>query len=198
MLRRGDLRPSDLMSETLQAIASLNPQLNALTAVWGDDAMDKASRADANPSALGPLSGIPSADKDLVHRAGYPTGFGSAASAGWPVPTESDPMAAWLDRSGGISVGKSATSEFGLAGYTETAACGPTRNPYDPSLGVGGSSGGAAAAVASGILPFAPGSDGGGSIRIPALACGVVGLKPSRGRVPSQSGLETQRSSWRF
>jgi amidase len=88
-----------------------------------------------------------------------------------------------------VSVGKSATPEFGLPSYTEGLAGPPTRNPWNLSFGAGGSSGGAAAAVASGMLPFAPGSDGGGSIRIPAAACGLVGVKPSRGRVPAGSGI---------
>lgn len=179
------------MAQTLQAIDSVNPVLAPFTTLWAREAMERAEAADADPSTLGPLCGIPSADKDLVHRAGKPTGFGSFAASSWPVPTASDPMASWLDSTGAISVGKTATSEFGLTGYTETVAYGPTRNPHDLSLGVGGSSGGAAAAVASGLFAFAPGSDGGGSIRIPALACGVAGLKPSRGRVPAQSGLET-------
>ena len=88
-----------------------------------------------------------------------------------------------------MSLGKSATPEFGLPSYTEGLAGPPARNPWDLTLGAGGSSGGAAAAVAAGMLPFAPGSDGGGSIRIPAASCGLVGVKPSRGRVPSGSGL---------
>ena len=88
-----------------------------------------------------------------------------------------------------MSLGKTATPEFGLPSYTEPLAGRPARNPYDPSLGAGGSSGGAAVAVAAGLLPFAPGSDGGGSIRIPAAATGLVGLKPSRGRIPAGSGL---------
>lgn len=178
------------MAEVLDGIEALNPRVRALTQVWPGWAMEQAAKQERE-SVRGPLWGIPTADKDLTHRAGRPTGWGSRASAGWPLPQVSDPMATWVDQVGALSVGKTATSEFGLTAYTESLAHGPTHNPHDASRGVGGSSGGAAAAVASGMLPFAPGSDGGGSIRIPALACGVVGLKPSRGRVPAQSGLES-------
>ena len=190
-LKRGDVSVSEYVSDTLRAIDSLNPALGAITTRWDEDAAENAAAMDASTTRDGALWGLPSADKDLVNRAGYPTGWGSRATANWPVPDTSDPMALWLDGQGAVSVGKTATSEFGLTGYTETAACGATRNPHNLGLGAGGSSGGAAVAVSSGMLPFAPGSDGGGSIRIPALACGVVGLKPSRGRVPAQSGLES-------
>jgi amidase len=182
---------SQYLADTLQAIDALNPALNALTARWDEDAIAIADTMDRQSPRGGALWGLPTADKDLVNRAGYPTRWGSRATQHWPVATMSDPMAIWLDTVGAISVGKTATSEFGLTGYTETAAFGATRNPHNETLSAGGSSGGAAVAVASGMLPFAPGSDGGGSIRIPALACGVVGLKPSRGRVPAQSGLES-------
>jgi amidase len=132
---------------------------------------------------------MPLADKDLHPRAGVPTAFGSRVHAG-NVPGESDDLVAALDAAGAVSLGKTATPEFGLPSYTEPLAGRPARNPWDLALGAGGSSGGAAAAVAAGLLPFAPGSDGGGSIRIPAASCGLVGVKPSRGRVPSGSGLD--------
>lgn len=182
---------TELLSETWSAIDRHNPEIQALVASWPDDAFATAARHDLSTNRGGPLWGIPTADKDLVHRAGYPTRWGSAATASWPVPETSDPMALWLDHTGAISVGKTATSEFGLTGYTEPAAFAPTRNPHNPRHGVGGSSGGAAAAVAAGMFSFAPGSDGGGSIRIPALACGVVGMKPSRGRVPAGTGFDS-------
>lgn len=190
-LKRGDVSVSEYVSDTHRAIDSLNPVLGAITTRWDEDAQRSAATLDASTPREGALWGLPTADKDLVNRAGYPTSWGSRATANWPLPDTSDPMAVWLDAQGAVSVGKTATSEFGLTGYTETVACGATRNPHNLELGAGGSSGGAAVAVASGMLPFAPGSDGGGSIRIPALACGVAGLKPSRGRVPAQSGLES-------
>jgi amidase len=190
-LREGDISVREYLADTFLALDRLNPIVNAVTTRWDSDAYQKAAAMDRSTRRQGALWGLPSADKDLVNRAGYPTGWGSRATAQWPIPETSDPMATWLDSVGAISVGKTATSEFGLTGYTETAAYGATRNPHNDALGAGGSSGGAAAAVASGMLPFAPGSDGGGSIRIPALACGVVGMKPSRGRVPAQSGFES-------
>lgn len=190
-LKSGDISVAEYLADTLKAIDRLNPHLNAFTQRWDADAAERAATMAARTERSGALWGLPSGDKDLVNRAGYATRWGSRATEQWPIPESSDPMVMWLDSVGAISVGKTATSEFGLTGYTETSAFGPTRNPHDLSLGVGGSSGGAAAAVASGIVPFAPGSDGGGSIRIPALACGVVGLKPSRGRVPAYSGLES-------
>ena len=98
-----------------------------------------------------------------------------------------------LDAAGGVSLGKTNTPEFGLPSYTESLVAPPARDPYDTALGAGGSSGGAAVAVAAGLLPFAPGSDGGGSVRIPAAACGLVGLKPSRGLIPCGSGRRQAR-----
>ena len=188
----GSVSPSELLEYYLERIDRFNPQLTALVHVDPDAARARATEVDRQMSSgeVTALSGLPSADKDLVSRAGMPTGYGSAVSAGQPAAESSDPMALWLDEVGVVSVGKSATSEFGMAAATEALAVGPTRNPHDLSRSAGGSSGGAAAAVAAGLLPFAPGSDGGGSIRIPALSCGLVGWKPSRGLVPAGSGFE--------
>src|SRR6185312_12400483 len=116
-------------------------------------------------------------------------GFGSRLTRGF-VPEVSDELVTVLDDAGGISLGKTNAPEFGLPSYTESLVAPPARTPWDTSLGAGGSSGGAAVAVAAGLLPFAPGSDGGGSVRIPAAATGLVGIKPSRGLVPSGSGLD--------
>ncbi|MBC7590457.1 MAG: amidase, partial [Salinibacterium sp.] len=116
------------------------------------------------------------------------TGFDSRQS-GEPISETSDETVAVLDDAGSVSLGKTNAPEFGLPAYTESLVAPPARTPWDVSLGAGGSSGGAAVAVSAGLLPVAPGSDGGGSIRIPAAATGLVGLKPSRGRVPSSSGF---------
>jgi len=189
---RGDTSATALTEYYLERIATFNPQLNAFVHVDPDYAHERALVAQeqlGGPAATA-LTGLPTADKDLVQRAGMPTRYGSALTAGQPPAEHSDPMATWVDDVGAISVGKTATSEFGMAAATESLAMGPTRNPHNPERGAGGSSGGAAAAVAAGMLPFAPGSDGGGSIRIPALACGLVGWKPSRGLVPAGSGFE--------
>ena len=192
-LRRGDIAVADLVRHYLNRITEHNSSINALVHVAGDYALEHAERSQSSISALDApaLSGLPSADKDLVARAGMPTGYGSLTSKGLPAATTSDPMALWLDQVGAISIGKTATSEFGMSASTESLASGPTRNPHDLKRSAGGSSGGAAAAVAAGLVPFAPGSDGGGSIRIPAFACGLVGWKPSRGLIPAGSGWES-------
>lgn len=151
-------------------------------------ALARARELDRIPPA-GLIHGAPLADKDLQLRAGTRTTHGSR---GWAEqPTNSDRLVTALDTAGAVSIGKTATPEFGFAAHTSSLAHGHTTIPGHPELGAGGSSGGAAAAVAAGMLPFAPGSDAGGSVRIPAAACGIVGLKPTRGRVPAQSGLGT-------
>lgn len=141
---------------------------------------ERALKEAATPSA-GPFSGVPSAIKDLSKQAGVRTSFGSRGGSAAPSP-KSDPWVKVFDALGFISLGKTATPELGLTAVTEPMGFAPTRNPWDPSRTTGGSSGGAACAVASGVLPLALASDGGGSIRIPAAACGLVGLKPTRGR----------------
>jgi len=192
-LLAGEMTASELTRESLEAIERDNPEVGALVYIDAEYAMARAELIDRegySPSSS-PLRGLPTADKDLTRRVGMPTKYGSRTRERRPVDLESDEMARWVDDVGAVSVGKTATSEFGMAGYTEPALHGPVRNPRNPSRGVGGSSGGAAAAVASGFFSFAPGSDGGGSIRIPALACGIVGWKPSRGLIPAGSGLES-------
>jgi amidase len=186
-LRRGELSPLELIEHYLARIARLDDGLGAFAAVTPDEARARAAAIEDLSHAL-PIWGMPFADKDLVARAGVPTRYGSRAFADH-VPGESDELARWLDAAGGVSLGKTAAPEFGFPSYTEPLAGPIARNPYDPTLGAGGSSGGAAVAVAAGLLPFAPGSDGGGSVRIPAAATGLVGLKPSRGRVPAMPGF---------
>lgn len=188
-LRAGTFSPSDLVAHYLARIARCDPQVGAFVEVTDEAARARAAAlTDAEPA--GALWGLPFADKDLVARAGVPTRFGSRLHRDH-VPTETADQAAVLDEAGGISLGKTSTPEFGLTGYTETQIGPPTRDPWNPANGAGGSSGGAAAAVAAGLLPLAPGSDGGGSTRIPAATVGVVGIKPSRGRVPFASGLDS-------
>ncbi|GAA4265098.1 amidase [Frondihabitans peucedani] len=187
-LRRGEVTPRELVDHYLERVGRLDPALGSFVTVTADAARARADELAAAGRSPAPLWGLPLADKDLTDRRGVPTGAGSRLSRG-RVPASSSAVVDAVDTAGAISLGKTATPEFGLTSYTETLVGPPTRNPYDLSLGPGGSSGGAAAAVAAGLLPFAPGSDGGGSIRIPAAATGLVGLKPSRGRVPSQSGL---------
>lgn len=189
-LQSGRVSPRELASHYLDRIERLNPRLGAFVTVTRERALQRADDVTASVPRTAPLWGLPSGDKDLWMRAGVPTGFGSRAMAGF-VPETSDEIVETLDAAGAVSLGKTNAPEFGLPAYTESLAAPPARNPWNPELGAGGSSGGAAVAVASGMLPFAPGSDGGGSIRIPAAACGLVGLKPSRGLVPAGSGIDS-------
>jgi amidase len=188
-LQSGGCSPQELTEHYLGRIAALNPHLGAFVTVTADAARSRAVQVQASVPKSAPLWGLAIGDKDLWLRAGVPAGFGSRLMAGY-VPDASDEVVETLDAAGAISLGKTNAPEFGLPSYTESLAAPPARNPWNTALGAGGSSGGAAVAVASGMLPFAPGSDGGGSIRIPAAACGLVGLKPTRGLVPAGSGLE--------
>ncbi|GAA4665539.1 amidase [Frondihabitans cladoniiphilus] len=190
-LRRGEVSPLELVDHYLERIGRLDggpDGLGSFVTVTADAARARARALTDGGRSTAPLWALPLADKDLYDRAGVPTWSGSRLSLG-RVPSSSSGIVEALDAAGAISLGKTATPEFGLTSYTESLVGPPTRNPWNPSLNPGGSSGGAAAAVAAGLIPFAPGSDGGGSIRIPASATGLVGLKPSRGRVPSQSGI---------
>ena len=188
-LQRGEVSPVELTAHYLDRIARLDPALGAFVTVDADGAMRRARLVETGVPRTAPLWGIPIADKDLNLRAGLPAGFGSRLMTGF-VPDESDELTATLESAGSVSVGKTNTPEFGFASYTESMVAPPARVPYALDLGAGGSSGGAAVAVAAGLLPFAPGSDGGGSVRIPAAANGLVGLKPSRGLVPAGSGVD--------
>ena len=188
-LRTKEIAPADLVAHYLERIARLDAGIGAFVEVTADAARERAV-ALSGARIDGALWGLPFADKDLVARAGVPTRFGSRLHERF-VPEDTADQAAVLDEAGGISLGKTATPEFGMTGYTETRIGPPTRDPWNPANGAGGSSGGAAAAVAAGLVPLAPGSDAGGSIRIPAATVGLVGIKPSRGRVPFASGLDS-------
>ena len=189
-LQRRQLSVREVTDHYLERIERLNPSLGALYTVTPEAARARADELDASDDRTAPLWGLAVGDKDLQRRAGVRTTFGSRLFEHF-VPEESDELPLQLDAAGAVSLGKTATPEFGLPSYTETLIAPPARDPYDLALGAGGSSGGAAVAVAAGLLPFAPGSDGGGSIRIPAAACGLVGLKPTRGLVPAGSGLDS-------
>lgn len=188
-LQRGEISPGELVSHYLARIERLDGTLGAFVEVTGEQALARASDL-SRTEPSGALWGLPFGDKDLVPRAGVPTRFGSRLHRGF-IPDATADQAAVLDEAGGISLGKTNTPEFGLTGYTETLIAPPARDPWNTANGAGGSSGGAATAVAAGLLPFAPASDGGGSIRIPAATVGLVGIKPSRGRVPFASGLDS-------
>ena len=189
-LRRGELSSRELTAHYLGRIEAQNSALGAFITVTADAAMAEAEAADqrqVNGAELPSLHGLPLAHKDLTDVVGVVTTHGSAALQHTVAPADS-PLVAVLRRSGTVSVGKTQVPEFGLSCYSENLIAPPSRNPLDPALSSGGSSGGSAAAVAAGLIPFAPGTDGGGSVRIPAAATGLIGLKPNRGRVPSGSG----------
>lgn len=187
-LRRGELRAVELVEHVLRRVELLDPAVAAFVTLTPERALDAARAADemlalgAVVGELPPLLGVPTAIKDLALTAGVRTTFGSAVFADF-VPDVDDDAARLLARAGTISVGKTAVPEFGLPPYTEPAGRPPTVTPWDTTRSAGGSSGGAGAAVAAGMVAFAHGTDGGGSIRIPASVCGLVGLKTSRGLV---------------
>lgn len=170
-------------------------QLGAFVTVTPERALGRAAELDALDEKP-PFAGVPTAFKDLNSTAGVRTTMGSALMAE-NVPDHNDHVVDLIEAAGFVSLGKTNTPEFGLSSYTDNDVVGPARCPADPDRNAGGSSGGAAAAVGAHLLPWAPGSDGGGSIRIPASCCGVIGLKPSRGRIgsgpdsPQWNGLAT-------
>ncbi len=189
-IRRRELSPVEITNHYLERIERLNPGVGAYFTVTADLARDQAAQAEktvaraGDPAALPPLTGVPIPVKDLNMVAGVRLTFGSAAFEDNVAP-EDDHVTASLRRAGAVIIGKTATPEFGLPCYTETAIGPPARTPWDLSRSAGGSSGGAGAAVSSGLAPAAQGSDGGGSIRIPASVCGLFGIKPTRGRISS-------------
>jgi amidase len=189
-LRSGEVSAREVTAHFLARIEESNPRLGAFITVTGPRAMAEAAAADAlfarrrPDQPLPPLHGMPVAFKDLTDVAGVVTTHGSAALDRRPAPADGA-LAAAVRGAGAISLGKTQVPEFGLTAYSENRIAPPSRNPYALSRSSGGSSGGSAAAVAAGLVPFAPGTDGGGSIRIPAAACGLLGLKPGRGVVPA-------------
>jgi amidase len=178
LIRTGQLSRAEVLATCLERAAAVNPALNLITHFMAESAAQQAQL----PLGLGPLAGVPILLKDLMADVpGYPTSNGSRLFAG-QIATEDSELVRRYRQAGLIFAAKTTTPEFGLLPYTESELFGATRNPWDLSRTPGGSSGGAAAAVAAGIAPIAHGSDGGGSIRMPASNCGVFGLKPSRGR----------------
>jgi len=182
MIRAGELGSRELVEASLAAIEAKDPELNAYTHLDPEGAL---AAADAvRPGDERPFAGVPIPIKDLHAAAGMPLTQGSSL-LGDHVAERDAHAVRRLREAGFVFVGKTSSPEFGILPVTEPRRFGPTRNPWDLERTPGGSSGGAAAAVASGTAPVAHGSDGGGSIRIPAACCGLVGLKPSRGRVSS-------------
>ena len=186
-LRRLIARRAVSCREVLEAhiarIEAVNPALNAIVTKTYERARRQADELDANRSAHGPLAGLPVAHKDLVATRGVRTTYGSPLYADH-VPSEDDRIVRRMRCAGAVMVGKTNTPEFGAGSQTFNRVFGATRNPYDPAKTCGGSSGGAAAALAARMLPIADGSDTGGSLRNPAAFCNVVGFRPSPGRIP--------------
>ena len=193
-IRQKQISPVEAVHAVLARIEHLNPQVNAYCTVTADAAREAARAAEAavmRGAALGPLHGVPFSVKDLVITKGVRTTFGSRIFE-HNVPQEDAPLVERLKAAGGIMVGKTTTPEFGWKGATDSPLFGISRNPWNLGRNPGGSSGGAAAAVAAGLAPLAVGTDGGGSIRIPGSFCGVYGLKPTYGVIavypPSATG----------
>jgi len=195
-VRGGERKAVEVLDEALAAIAAGNEALGAFVHVDEGAARAAAEAVDAAMAAgrdPGPFAGVPIGVKDLEDCAGMPTAHGSLPFAGRG-PAAADSMhLARLRAAGAVPVGKTAAPEFGTLNFTKTKVAPPARNPWDPERTPGGSSGGSAAAVAAGWIPAATASDGGGSTRIPASFCGLVGFKPSYGRIPNEgpTGSET-------
>ncbi len=183
--RRGELSPVDVIEDHLRGIARVQGPLNAFVAVDVDGARAAAHRSRTRwlEGTARPLEGVPISIKDIVAMAGFATGEGSRTSSDLNALVDSPPVAR-LREAGAVLIGKTTTPEFGWKGMTDSPAWGITRNPWDTNHSAGGSSGGAAASLSAGVGLAAHGTDGGGSIRIPASYCGLVGLKPTFGRVP--------------
>jgi aspartyl-tRNA(Asn)/glutamyl-tRNA(Gln) amidotransferase subunit A len=184
----GTASPVEATTAVLERIEALDPTLNAFCLVAADEALSSARASEIRwqrGEPVGPLDGVPTSIKDLVLTKGWPTRRGSRAidpDQPWDVGA---PATARLREAGAVMLGKTTTPEFGCKGETNSELTGLTRNPWDPTKTPGGSSGGTAAAVAAGLGPIGVGTDGAGSVRIPAAFCGNVGLKPSFGRVPA-------------
>jgi amidase len=186
LIRAKKLSAREVLAEHLTQIERVNPKVNAIVTLVPELASAAAAKADemqARGEKLGPLHGLPVAHKDLLETRGIRTTFGSPLYKDH-VPTEDDIVVDRMQRAGAITIGKTNTPEFGAGSQTFNTVFGATRNPYDLTKTCGGSSGGAAVALACGLVPVASGTDTGGSLRNPAAFCNVVGFRPSPGRVP--------------
>jgi amidase len=195
LVARGDVTPVELVDAAIERIERLDPPLNAVVMRWFEHAREVAG----GQLRVGPFAGVPFLLKDLSsHYAGQPLTNGNVALRDAMVVSSVDTtLVSRFKRAGLVTLGRTNSPELGSVPVTEPVAYGPTRNPWDPERVPGGSSGGAAAAVAAGMVPIAHASDGGGSIRIPASCCGLIGLKPSQGRTSmgpfrTESGLSVE------
>ncbi|MEV7565747.1 amidase [Streptomyces tanashiensis] len=188
LMRRRELSPTELMHHTLDRVRDLDPALGAVVRLDAERALaqaaDATERIARDAPGIGPLTGLPVLVKDGEDAAGLPTGHGTRAFLDAPPAAHDSLHVARLRAAGAIVIGKTNLPPMGAGVHTSNDAFGTTRNPWNTDLSPGGSSGGSAAAVAAGLVSLATAGDGGGSTRIPAALCGVVGLKPSRGRIP--------------
>jgi len=180
MVRSGEISSRELVEISLARIEQLNPRLNAFVEVDSERALDGADQI--KPGDQRPFAGVPIAIKNNVPVSGLKLTFGCSLMADYVADADNN-VTRRLKNAGFVIVGSTTLPEYGILPTSEARLFGPTRNPWDPERTPGGSSGGSAAAVASGMVPVAHGNDGGGSIRIPAACCGLVGLKPARGRI---------------
>src|SRR5918992_3071375 len=195
LIRGREVSAEETVAACLDQVERTNPRVNAIVTLVPERAMRDARAADeqlaeaiARGEDVGPLHGLPVAHKDLALTRGIRTTFGSLIYEDF-VPEEDDLIVERLRRAGAITVGKTNTPEFGAGSQTYNEVFGETLNPYDATKTCGGSSGGAAVALACGMVPIADGSDMGGSLRNPASFCNVVGFRPSQGRVPTWPSL---------
>jgi amidase len=187
LIRTKKLSAREALAAHLKQIEQVNPKVNAMVTLVPEMAAAAAAKADemqARKQPVGPLHGVPVAHKDLLETRGIRTTFGSPLYKDY-IPTEDDLVVERMGRAGAITIGKTNTPEFGSGSQTFNTVFGATHNPYDLTKTCGGSSGGAAVALACGLAPVASGSDTGGSLRNPAAFCNVVGFRPSIGRVPN-------------
>ncbi|MEA2249688.1 MAG: aspartyl-tRNA(Asn)/glutamyl-tRNA(Gln) amidotransferase subunit [Solirubrobacteraceae bacterium] len=199
---RGEASPTEVVRSALQRMDEVEPFIHAFSVSTAEAALEEAERQEkalASGEAVGPLAGVPVGVKDLIATKGVVTACGSAAYRDF-VPEEDDVVVERLRAAGAIMIGKTNVPEFGYSGVGHNPIAETTRNPWDLRMTPGGSSAGSGAAVAAGVCPFALGSDGGGSVRIPSAHCGLFGFKASMGRVPLYPGCRDERypgiSSW--
>jgi amidase len=187
LVRDKECSPAEIAAAAVARARAVDPTLRAVAVDGYDDALASSTRP-----LTGPFAGVPTFIKDMIDVQGMPTRYGSQAFAAALPASRTDPLAAQMLQMGMLCLGKSTMPEFGLTPSTEFPHRAPTRNPWNLDHSAGGSSGGAAALVAAGVVPIAHTADGGGSTRIPAACCGLVGLKPSRGRLLASASTAHQ------
>ena len=188
-----------MVDRALERVEKSNERLNAFVHVDPDLARHDADRIDAaigRGEDPGPFAGVPFGVKDMDHCAGMPTSYGSLIHKGRAASDHDGVHVGRLRAAGAIPIGMTSCSEFGTVHFTHTRAWGTTRNPWNLDLTPGGSSGGSAAVVAANVVPFATAGDGGGSTRIPAAFCGLLGMKASYGRIPREGASTSQTAVW--